>query len=68
MTEAVDTYSEKFRRECEARTWLRQGYSTAASINELMVRIVAKRGQRAADELREEMRRQWRLMKGSGHG
>jgi len=51
---------EQHRRECEARNWLRRGYSDRASVDELRKRITEKRGSRAADELVEEMRRQWR--------
>ena len=45
--------------ECEARTWLRQGYTTAEAVDALMERIRAHRGAEAADALRQEMRRQW---------
>ena len=55
----IDTYSEAHRKACEARHWLDQGYTTAAQVEELMVRIAAKRGKAAAEDLREEMRRQW---------
>ena len=51
--------SEKHRRECEARSWLRKGYTNAKAVDELMARIAGHRGQEAASELREEMRRQW---------
>lgn len=56
---APDTYSEQYRRECEARHWLRSGYQDAATVDELMQRIEKKRGSGAAAELRQEMRRQW---------
>lgn len=55
-----DTSSEEWRRICEARHYLRQGYTTAEQVHELRQRIAAKRGAAAADELIEEMRRQWR--------
>lgn len=45
--------------ECEARHWLREGYSTPGKVDELMQRIRAHRGAEAADQLRQEMRRQW---------
>ena len=51
---------DQYRRECEARDWLARGYDTPAKIAELKFKITAKRGKRAADELVEEMRRQWR--------
>lgn len=52
-------YDEDYRRECEARTWLRMGYDTPARVDDLMARIARHRGVPAANELREEMRRQW---------
>jgi len=52
---------ERHRRECEARHWLREGYVTQPQVDELMTRIAARRGQPAADLLRQEMRRQWKL-------
>jgi hypothetical protein len=52
---------EKHRLECEARSWLRQGYTTPQLVDDLLARIATRRGQAAADALREEMRRQWRL-------
>jgi len=46
--------------ECEARTWLRNGYNTPARIQELTLLISKKRGLDGAARLVEEMRRQWR--------
>ncbi|MFT0140760.1 hypothetical protein ACEK07_46045 [Alcanivoracaceae bacterium MT1] len=51
---------EDFRREAEARDWLRRGYTTAHEVNGLERRISAKRGPEAAALLVEEMRRQWK--------
>lgn len=51
--------SDAHRRECEARDWLRRGYTSGAKVDELMTLIEKKRGHAAAHELREEMRRQW---------
>ncbi|MCC5052041.1 DUF7696 family protein [Xanthomonas campestris] len=51
---------EAFRRACEARHWLRQGYMDAAKVQELRLRIATQRGYAAADLLVEEMREQWR--------
>ncbi|AOY64064.1 MULTISPECIES: DUF7696 family protein [Xanthomonas] len=51
---------EGFRRACEARHWLRQGYTDAAKVQELRLRIAAQRGYAAADLLVVEMREQWR--------
>lgn len=61
MTGPIHTSSEQHRRECEARTWLRQGYTSRAAVDELVARIAERRGAEAADELRQEMRRQWKL-------
>jgi DNA-binding helix-hairpin-helix protein with protein kinase domain len=51
---------EDWRRVCEARSWLRQGYTSAGLVDALIARIARHRGQQAAEALREEMRRQWR--------
>lgn len=48
------------RRVLEARAWLRDGYTTMAKVDELVLRIARIRGQAAADLLREDMREQWR--------
>lgn len=56
---AITASDEARRRVCEARSWLRQGYTTAEKVDELMARIRRHRGDAAAAELREEMRRQW---------
>lgn len=50
---------EAFRRECEARHWLREGYTSAEAVEDLMKRIAKQRGADAAEVLRSEMRRQW---------
>lgn len=41
--------------ECEARTWLRNGYDTPERIEELTLMIAKKRGQASAERLVEEM-------------
>lgn len=46
--------------ECEARTWLRKGYTTPERIEELSELIGKKRGAAAVERLVEEMRRQWK--------
>lgn len=51
--------TERHRRECEAREWLRRGYSTGSAVEGLMRDIARQRGQESADRLRAEMRRQW---------
>jgi len=45
--------------ECEARTWLRKGYTTAERITDLTALIAKHRGAAGAARLIEEMRRQW---------
>jgi len=46
-------------RECEARTWLRKGYTSQEKVAELEKLLAAKRGKTAAQAVIEEMRRQW---------
>ncbi len=60
MKQATDTSSEEYRRIREARTYLRAGCTTPATVAELIARIEQHRGRAAAAELHEEMRRQWR--------
>lgn len=48
-----------YRLECEARTWIKQGYFTKDRVDELMIRIAKHRGEESAAALRAEMRRQW---------
>lgn len=60
--------AERHRLECEARTWIRQGYDTRDKVNELIQRIARRRGIAAAERLRDEMRRQWALQQGPGRG
>lgn len=50
---------EDHRRECEARSWIRQGYYYPDRVDALMADIARHRGQAAANVLREEMRKQW---------
>ena len=50
------TYSEEFRRECEAREWLKRTNADPQRIRELLKRIEAKRGREAAERLRQDMR------------
>lgn len=52
--------TEQQRRVLEARARLRDGYTTRAKVDELCRIVAAKRGQAAADQLREDMREQWR--------
>jgi hypothetical protein len=55
----TDTASEEWRAICEARDWLRKGYTTSDRVGALMARVTAERGEEAAKRLRDEMRRQW---------
>lgn len=57
---AGEADSEAWRRACEAREWLRRTNRDPVRIRLVLARIAAKRGQAASDELREEMRKQWR--------
>ncbi|MFT0137372.1 hypothetical protein ACEK07_04915 [Alcanivoracaceae bacterium MT1] len=50
---------EEKRSVLEAREWLRRGYIKRSQANKLKARIARQRGQRAADELIEEMGRRW---------
>lgn len=52
---------EKFRRECEARYWLEKyPYGGEAWLTKLAT-IASKRGQPAADMLRQDVREQYRI-------
>ncbi|HGM7976341.1 hypothetical protein [Pseudomonas aeruginosa] len=44
---------------CEARYWLRRGYTTPEKVTELKETLYKKRGEEAVTQLIEEMRRQW---------
>jgi len=55
----TDTASEAWRAVCEARHWLRKGYTTSDRVGALMARVATQRGAQSADQLRDEMRRQW---------
>lgn len=56
----MNSQTEQFRRQCEARQWLDWGYTTGLRVDELIKNIRKKRGQEAANELRTEMRIQWK--------
>lgn len=49
------------RRLLEARARLREGFTTRDKVDELCRRVAQKRGQAAADQLRDDMREQWRI-------
>jgi GTP cyclohydrolase I len=62
MTAKTPEQIAEFRQhmlECEARDWLRDGYTTPERVASLMELITKKRGVAAAQALKEEMRRQW---------
>ena len=59
MAAITDPAIEKQRRECEARDWLRRGYTNRARTDELMALITSKRGSAAAEVLLRDMREQW---------
>lgn len=48
---------EPWRRTCEARHWLEVTGANASRVHALAARIAEKRGQAAADQLLEDMRR-----------
>lgn len=45
----------------EARARLREGFTARATVDELVKRVGSKRGERAAEQLRQDMRDQWRI-------
>ncbi|CBA14742.1 hypothetical protein XALC_0197 [Xanthomonas albilineans GPE PC73] len=50
---------EQRRRMCEARHYLRRGYTTGIKVQRLIDAIALRRGHAAAQQLRAEMRAQW---------
>ena len=52
--------TEELRMLCEAREWLRRGYTTEAKAKDLGRQITSKRGKAAWDRLYREMRQQWK--------
>lgn len=50
------TYSQEWRRECEARAWLQRTGGNPAKVEALLRRIAEKRGKAAAETLRQDMR------------
>lgn len=51
--------SDHFRHECECRYWLDRTGGAPAAVAEMMEAIRKKRGQAAADRLREGMRAEY---------
>lgn len=58
----MDTNSEQWRRITEARHYIRQGVTTGPLVEALCLRIAKKRGNQAANQLRQDMREQWQIM------
>ena len=58
--------SEEFRRQSEAREWMRRTQGDPVQIRALLERIERKRGKAAADLLREDMRKAWAAAKRAG--
>ena len=52
----AEKQAEGWRRECEAREWLKRCDNDPAKIRALLLRIEAKRGKEAAEVLRQDMR------------
>lgn len=52
----IDTYSEQYRRRTEADEWLRRTKGKGPAVEALLKRIATRRGQAAADQLRQDMR------------
>jgi len=48
--------SEEYRRQCEAREWMRRTDGEPLRIKELLKRIASKRGKEAAEVLRQDLR------------
>ena len=57
---------EANRRECEARYWLKHTGGSKQAVEDLMVRIEKRRGAKAAQLLRDDMRAQWAKQRGAG--
>lgn len=66
MTAEIDTSSEEYRHQCECREWLRLGYTTKDKVDGLMQRIAKRRGEAAAEKLRQGMRDEWQKIKAKG--
>jgi hypothetical protein len=56
--------SEQHRHECECRYWLEDTKGSKPAVDARMARIAKKRGQRAADRLRDGMRAEYAMQRG----
>lgn len=52
--------AQQYRLECEAREWLVRMERDPARIREKLAAIAKRRGQAAADELADQMRKEWK--------
>lgn len=52
--------TESFRAACEARFWLKYTKRNPDAINLVLDKIKKKRGEAAAQKLRENMRKAWK--------
>lgn len=58
----MNAYQQELqRRVLEARARLREGFTTPDRVDDLVRRVAKKRGERSADQLRQDMREQWRI-------
>lgn len=55
----MDKASDQWRRITEARHYIRQGITTGPAVDALCQRIAKKRGEQAAETLRQDMREQY---------
>ena len=62
---SVGSYSEEFRRHCEA-VWVLRKYRVKRTRQEYLAGVAEKRGQQAMVELREEMLAIWQARQQSG--
>nr|WP_308007328.1 hypothetical protein [Xanthomonas albilineans] len=59
VASVLGSAADQRRRMCEARHYLRRGYTTGIKVKRLIDAIALRRGQAAAEQLRAEMRAQW---------
>ncbi|PZP26712.1 DUF7696 family protein [Pseudomonas kuykendallii] len=55
----ADIDPDQQRRECEARYWLKRGFTSKEKVAELEKLLTSTRGANGVAYLVEEMRRQW---------
>ena len=64
----MSNYSQEWRRQCEAREWIKRTKGSPQAVEALLKRIASKRGQAAADLLRQDMREAWAAAKAARSG